>query len=59
MKKLYISAAALLLAGSAWAQSPTTTDDIAKTTKAVMEQAAEQAPEVSPWKRNGNVGLNV
>ncbi len=31
MKKLYISAAALLLAGSAWAQSPTTTDDIAKT----------------------------
>lgn len=59
MKKLYISAAALLLAGSAWAQSPTTTDDIAETTKAVMEQAAEQAPEVSPWKRNGNVGLNV
>ena len=43
MKKLYTTATALLLAAASFAQTPAITDDIEKTTKAVMEQAATEA----------------
>ena len=36
MKKLYTTATALLLAAASFAQTPAITDDIEKTTKAVM-----------------------
>ena len=55
MKKLYTTATALLLAAASFAQTPAITDDIEKTTKAVMERinngAAVCASVVNPLNR--------
>ena len=62
MKKLYTTATALLLAAASFAQTPAITDDIEKTTKAVMEQAATEADSLqkaSPWKSSGAAGLSL
>lgn len=62
MKKLYTTATALLLAAASFAQTPAITDDIEKTTKAVMEQAATEADSLqkaSPWKSSGTAGLSL
>ena len=59
MKKLYTTATALLLAAASFAQTPAITDDIEKTTKAVMEQAATEADSLqkaSPWKSSVRPG---
>ncbi len=62
MKKLYIAAAASLVAGTMSAQAPAATDptdDIAKNARAVMEQAEAVAEKTSPWTSKGAAGLNV